>query len=228
MRITDIDNPNHKGGKIYFNLGDISEDILRDGRKFFENGLPTDGSDDDVDFTVWGRVPTQQLIVNAFDNSEAARQYQDVGYDGLPNYRELEYFQETYIDRIAAAFGAGSQAYQRAVADPSADNYHYFRGSDYDAEDKKVVERYKYFNNAEGNSPVDSQSPESYPTAATNIPNLEDMNNDNTLSEDERYYQYVIELTPDKMVVLTHCPTVTVRLQNGINSVFQSITPTKW
>lgn len=196
-----IDNPNHKGGKIYFNLGDISEDILRDGRKFFENGLPEDDSDDDVDFTVWGRVPTQQLIVNTFSNKPGTREHQDVGYDGLPNVREVEYFQENYIDRIAAAFGAGSQAYQQAVSDPSADNYHYFRGSDYDAEDKKVVERYKYFNNAEGNSPDENNSTESYPTSATNLPNMEDMNNDNTLSEDERYYQYVIDLVPEKMVV---------------------------
>ena len=222
-----IDNPDHKGGKIYFNLGDISEDILRDGRKFFENGLPADGSDADVDYTVWGRVPTQQLIVNSFDNDPNARQYQDVGYDGLPNNREIEFYQETYIDRIAAAFGAGSQAYQNAVADPSADVYHYFRGSDYDAEDKKVVERYKYYNNPEGNSPVDNQSTEHYPTAATNIPNMEDMNNDNTLSEDERYYQYVIDLTPEKMVVG----------ENYINDVYEghpSILPngerpaTKW
>lgn len=196
-----IDNPDHKGGKLYFNLGDISEDILRDGRKFYENGLPEDGSDSDIDFTVWGRVPTKQMVVNSFDNQESSRQHQDVGYDGLPTFREQEFFQETYLDRLAAAFGAGSQAYQNAVADPSADNYHYFRGSDYDDADLKVVERYKYYNNADGNSPTDNQSPENYPTAATSMPNMEDMNNDNTLSEDERYYQYVIDLSPDKMVV---------------------------
>ncbi|MBR6903560.1 MAG: cell surface protein SprA, partial [Bacteroidales bacterium] len=196
-----IDNPEHKGGKLYFNLGDISEDILRDGQKFFENGLPEDGSDNDVDFTAWGRVPTKQLIVNSFDNQDGSRQHQDVGYDGLPSTREREYFDETYVQRVGAAFGLGSQAYQNAVNDPSADDYHYFRGSDYDQEDLKVVERYKYYNNAEGNSPTDDQSPENYPTAATNLPNMEDMNNDNTLSEEERYYQYVIDLSPDKMVV---------------------------
>ncbi|MBQ1819470.1 MAG: cell surface protein SprA, partial [Bacteroidales bacterium] len=196
-----IDNPEHKGGKLYFNLGDISEDILRDGQKFFENGLPEDGSDSDVDFTAWGRVPTKQLIVNSFDNQDGSRQHQDVGYDGLPSTREREYFDETYVQRVGAAFGLGSQAYQNAVNDPSADDYHYFRGSDYDQEDLKVVERYKYYNNAEGNSPTDDQSPENYPTAATNLPNMEDMNNDNTLSEEERYYQYVIDLSPDKMVV---------------------------
>lgn len=79
-----IENPNHEGGKLYFNLGDISEDILRDGRKFFENGLPGDGSDTDVEYTAWGRVPTQQQIINAFESSdENARPNQDVGFDGL-------------------------------------------------------------------------------------------------------------------------------------------------
>jgi len=163
--------------------------------------MPTNDSDDDVAFTVWGRVPTNQLIVNSFDNQNGTRQYQDIGYDGLSTVRERDFFGEVYVNRVEAAFGPGSLAYQNAVNDPSADNYHYFRGSDYDAMDLKVVERYKYYNNSEGNSPTDDQSSESYPTAATNIPNLEDMNNDNTLSEDERYYQYVIDLSPDKMVV---------------------------
>lgn len=208
-----IDNPNHTGGKLYFNLGDISEDILRDGVKFFENGLPADGSDENVEFTVWGRVPTVQLIVNAFDMEEEARQYQDVGFDGLQDERERTYFKENYLDLIAAQYGTTSQAYIDAYEDPSADDYHYFRGSDYDAADVKVVERYKHFNSAEGNSPTDSQSPESYPTSATQLPNLEDMNNDNTLSEDERYYQYVINLSPDNMVVG----------ENYINDIYEAV-----
>ncbi len=208
-----LENPNHTGGKLYFNLGDISEDILRDGVKFFENGLPADGSDENVEFTVWGRVPTTQLIVNSFDTEESARQFQDVGYDGLQDSREREYFDETYLRLVANEFGTGSPAYEKAFEDPSADNYHYFRGTDYDNADMKVVERYKYFNNAEGNSPSDSQSPESYPTSATQLPNLEDMNNDNTLSEDEKYYQYVIDLSPDRMVVG----------ENYINDVYEAV-----
>lgn len=208
-----IDNPNHTGGKLYFNLGDISEDILRDGVKFFENGLPADGSDENVEFTAWGRVPTTQLIVNAFDQTESARQFQDVGFDGLQDSREREYFDENYLHLLSNQFGTGSQAYQKAYEDPSGDNYHYFRGTDYDNEDLKVVQRYKYFNNADGNSPSDSQSPESYPTSATQIPNLEDMNNDNTLSEDEKYYQYVIDLSPQHMVVG----------ENYINDVYEAV-----
>ena len=208
-----IDNPNHRGGKLYFNLGDISEDVLRDGMKFFENGLPSDGSDEDVEFTVWGRVPTVQLIVNAFDIDPNARQHQDVGFDGLPDDRERTYFQDTYLNLLANEFGTTSQAYTDAVADPSSDNFHYFRGSDYDNADMKVVERYKYFNNAEGNSPTDSQSPESYPTTGSSLPNMEDMNNDNTLSEDERYYQYVIDLAPERMVVG----------ENYINDIYEAV-----
>ncbi len=196
-----IDNPGHKGGKLYFNLGDISEDILRDGMKFFENGLPADGSDENVEFTVWGRVPTVQLIVNAFDNDQASRAFQDVGLDGLPTDREQTYFNDNYLQMIADRFGTGSQAYIKAYEDPSSDNYHYFRGTDYDNADIKVVERYKYYNNTESNSPIDSQSPESYPTSASSLPDLEDLNNDNTLNEDERYYQYVIDLSPENMVV---------------------------
>ena len=208
-----IDNPNHRGGKLYFNLGDISEDVLRDGMKFFENGLPSDGSDENVEFTVWGRVPTVQLIVNAFDIDPDARQYQDVGFDGLQDERERTYFQDSYLNLLANEFGTTSQAYTDALADPSSDNFHYFRGTDYDDADMKVVERYKYFNNAEGNSPTDSQSPESYPTTGSSLPNMEDMNNDNTLSEDERYYQYVIDLAPERMVVG----------ENYINDIYEAV-----
>ncbi|MBQ7736039.1 MAG: cell surface protein SprA [Bacteroidales bacterium] len=208
-----IENPNHSGGKLYFNLGDISEDILKDGKKFFENGLPVDGSDENVEFTAWGRVPTTQMIVMAFDNNNDARQHQDVGFDGLPDIREQSYFDESYLTLMNNQFGEGSGAYTKAIADPSSDNYHYFCGSDYDEMDVKILDRYKAYNNPQGNSPTDSQSPENYPTTGTNIPNIEDVNNDNTLSEDEKYYQYVIDLRPDRMNVG----------ENYINDVYDAV-----
>ena len=208
-----IDNPGHSGGKLYFNLGDISEDVLRDGRKFFENGLPGDNSDEGVDYTVWGRVPNTQMIVNAFENDPAARQYQDVGFDGLQDERERTHYQDKYLELLAAEFGTTAEAYTKAFDDPSNDNYHYFRGTDYDEADIKILDRYKKYNNAEGNSPTDSQSPESYPTTGNSLPNVEDVDNDNTLSEDEKYYQYVIDLRPDKMQVG----------QNYINDIFEAV-----
>lgn len=195
-----IENPNHSGGKLYFNLGDISEDILKDGKKFFENGLPIDGSDENVEYTVWGRVPTIQMIVTSFDNTtEDARQHQDVGYDGLVDSREMDFFKDDFLDELEGYLTP--DAFSALQNDPSSDDYHYFRGSDYDEADVKILDRYKRYNNAEGNSPADNQSPENYPTMGTNVPNMEDVNNDNTLSEDEKYYQYVIDLRPDRMEV---------------------------
>ena len=199
-----IDNPDHHGGKLYINLGDISEDILRDGRKSFENGLPTSATVVDVDTTIWGRVPTMQPIVNAFDNDETSRKYQDVGYDGLGSTHGIDdeqSFFSWYIDQIADRFGTASAAWQQASQDPSNDDFRYFRSTYYDENDVKVNDRYKRFNNPEGNSPVDSDMEESYMTSGSSYPNVEDINRDNTLSDAENYYQYVVELDPAHMQI---------------------------
>ncbi|MCF8217691.1 MAG: cell surface protein SprA [Bacteroidales bacterium] len=190
-------------GDLYFNLGDISEDVLKDGRKSFENGLPTSSTVTDVDTTRWGRVPTLQALTNSFDNNPSSREYQDVGLDGLSDEAERDFYQATYLDRIANTPGLGtnSQAYQNASDDPSADNYHYYRGSDYNNQKLGILERYKEFNGLEGNSATADQSPEPYPTMATTMPDVEDINQDNTLSEAERYYQYHVHLDPQGMKV---------------------------
>jgi cell surface protein SprA len=188
-------------GDLYFNLGDISEDVLRDSRKSFENGLPVSATVENVDTTIWGRVPTIQAITNSFDNNADSRKYQDVGLDGLMDEDEKSFFDTTYLQKINALFGTASQAYLNASADPSTDDYHYFRGTDYDNSQLSILERYKRYNGMDGNSPADEQSTESYPTQATTIPNAEDINRDNTLSESERYFQYKVQIRHDKMVV---------------------------
>ncbi len=188
-------------GDLYFNLGDVSEDILRDGRKSFENGLPTSALVTNVDTTIWGRVPATQALVDAFDNNPNSRIYQDVGYDGLSDADERTFFDSSYLQKIAKLYGTNSAAYLTALKDPSSDDYHYFRGTDYDNQSQfgSILERYKLFNSPEGNSPSTANTPESYPTMATTLPNIEDINKDNTLSESERYYQYVVHLRPDQM-----------------------------
>lgn len=221
-----IENPNHSGGKLYFNLGDISEDILRDGRKFFENGLPTGNDIINVDTTIWGRVPTIQSVVNAFDNDEDARVRQDVGYDGLGSNDERTFF-ESYLQALAQRFGTQSAAYQNAYNDPSNDDFTYFRSSRYDNSNVKINDRYKYYNNAEGNSAPSGSSGEDYPTAATSYPNGEDINNDNTLSESENYYQYSIDLDPAKMVIGENYITDIQEAQN-IKLPDGSTTTCKW
>ncbi|RRG20301.1 cell surface protein SprA [Ancylomarina euxinus] len=210
----------HKGGDILLNLGNVSEDILRDSRKGFENGLPTSSNIVLVDTTAWGRVPLVQSLVNAFDNDNESRKFQDVGMDGLATEDERTFF-DKYILNIqnSANLGAGSKAYFDAINDPSTDNFHYFRGSEYDANETSILERYKNFNGPEGNSPTADLSIESYPTSATTLPDVEDINHDNTLSETEAYYEYKIHLAPDEMKVgqnfIVNKVESTVDLANG-------------
>ncbi|HPR58164.1 MAG TPA: cell surface protein SprA [Bacteroidales bacterium] len=190
-------------GALYFNLGDISEDILRDGRKGFEHGLPPTEEVENVDTTIWGRVPSLQALVDNFSNVDGSRVYQDVGLDGLRDEDEQSFYESDFLQKIANQFGTSSLAYRDALADPSSDNYHYFRGSDYDndADFASILNRYKQYNGPDGNSPTDEINPEGYPTSATSIPDAEDINRDNTLSESERYFQYKVEINPNTMNV---------------------------
>lgn len=210
------------GGDLYFNLGNVSEDILRDGRKSFEHGLPADGSTANTDVTNWGRVSKQQSLVKAFDNLPQARVNQDVGLDGLKSADEKTFF-SSYLDNLRPIISAS--AMDTATLDPSSDNYHYFRGSDYDAKQKDLLERYKYYSRTEGNSPTTEQSPESYPTAATSIPDVEDINDDNTLNETEAYYQYHLKLDRNNMVLGKNYISDIVKAEvNTLNSGEKPIT----
>lgn len=191
-------NTINKGGDLYFNLGNISEDILRDGRKSFEHGLPNDGDTTKTDFTHWGRVSRQQSLVKAFDNSPSARVYQDVGLDGLSSANEKTFF-SNYLNTIKPL--VEDTIFQKIEKDPSSDDFHYFRGKDYDQQKLDILQRYKYYSREEGNSPTSEQSTEPYPTAATTIPDVEDINDDNTLNENEAYYQYHLRLDKANMVL---------------------------
>jgi cell surface protein SprA len=205
-----------EGGDLYFNLGDISEDVLKDSRKSFENGLPTTELVTNVDTTIWGRVSTQQSLVNAFDNNTQSRQYQDVGFDGLSDNDELTFF-EQYLEELR--LHVNQDVYEEALKDPSSDDFHYFRGTDYDEEQLGILERYKKFNGPDGNSPTTEMSAESYPTSASTIPDIEDINDDNTLNEYERYYQYKVSIRPGDMEMgqnyINDIKESRVQLKNG-------------
>ncbi|MFT5749331.1 MAG: cell surface protein SprA, partial [Ancylomarina sp.] len=214
----------HKGGDLVLNLGNISEDVLKDSRKGFENGLPTSSSVVLVDSTAWGRVPLVQSLVNAFDNDNQSRKFQDVGMDGLSTEDEKTFFDKYILDiQNSASLGAGSKAYSDALFDPSNDNFHYFRGSEFDANEVSILERYKDFNGPDGNSPTADLSVESYPTSATTLPDVEDINHDNTLSETEAYYEYKIHLEPNEMSVgqnfIVNRVESTVDLANGTKGI---------
>ena len=210
--------PATSGGDLYINLGEVSEDILKDGKKFFENGLPTDGDVTKTEETVWGRVPRERSIVYAFDNAANARRYQDVGLNGLSTEDERSFpTYQNYLSEIQGIVDA--ESYQKFYNDPAGDNYHYFRGSDYDREERSILDRYKYYNNTEGNSTASEDSPERYDISAKTVPDIEDINQDNTLNETEKYFQYKVRLTPSDLKVgqnyITDKRTVNVRLRNG-------------
>ncbi len=207
------------GGDLYFNLGDVSEDVLKDSYKSFENGLPESALVADVDTTVWGRVSTDTQLTTSFVSDDETILNQDVGFDGLSDSDE----QSFHSDYLSSVQNVTSQsAYEAIAADPAADDYHYFRGSDYDEDEVSILDRYKKYNGPEGNSVPASYSPESYSTSASTTPNCEDLNSDNTLSESESYYQYHISLRPEDMVVgennIADMQTVTVELANGEES----------
>ncbi|MCH8318760.1 MAG: cell surface protein SprA, partial [Bacteroidetes bacterium] len=171
--------PNTTGGELYFNLGNISEDVMKDSKHTFENGLPSS------DISIWGTVPTKKHIINAFDNTEGERPLQDVGLDGLNDSEEWFFFKENSI---------------LDNDDPSSDNFKYYLdGKDefnygYDGKKMPILGRYKNFNGMDGNSPESSGG--SFTPASTTIPDNEDLNNDNTISDLEAYYEYKIKLKP--------------------------------
>ena len=95
-------------------------------------------------------------------------------------------------------------ALQQILADPSSDNYTYYRDDEYTSQ-TNIIDRYKNYNSPDGNSPTsemsDTMNADRYTTSASTLPNIEDINLDNNLSETESYFQYKIELDPNNMQI---------------------------
>ncbi len=205
------------GGDFYINLGEMSEDILRDGKKFYESGMPVDGS---TNFTTtqWGKVPNQATVTYAFATTKGARALQDVGFNGLNDEEEQKW--QSYQDFLTEIQGKVSPAVWDSIwADPAGDNYHYFRGSDYDRMQAPILRRYKYINNPQGNSPDSDSRTESYDTSYKSTPDVEDINQDYTLNEYEKYFQYRVSIRPEDLEVgknyIVDKRTTTRPLRNG-------------
>ncbi|AEE19555.1 cell surface protein SprA [Dokdonia sp. 4H-3-7-5] len=190
------------GGNLTINLGSISEDILKDGRKQYENGLPNEGGDEATSETVWGKVPTNQSLVYAFDTEGQQRANQDIGYDGLSDVEEAAEFPNF----------AG-------LPDPAGDNYNYFLNTE-----GGVVERYRNYNNNQGNSPVEVTQTN---RGSTTFPDVEDVNRDNTMNTVDAYFEYELPINPSSLSIennpfVTDVRELTVTTQNG-NQL-----PTRW
>ena len=218
----------HSGGDLYFNLGNISEDILKDGKKFYENGLPINGDTTEVGYTVWGKYPKRQSTVYAFDNSGGmdTRRLQDVGFNGLSSEEEKTF--PTYINyineikNIVTPETISKMEFDNhsPLNDPAGDSFRHYRGTNQDRQQLSILDRYKYFNGSEGNS-LDAEE-DKFSGSSRTTPDIEDINNDNTLNENESYYQYKVSMRPGSMEVgsnyIVDIREATVRLRNGSDS----------
>ncbi len=175
---------NTTGGELIFNLGSVSEDVAPDDKHAFENGLPTTGDPiPDNAITTWGQVTTEQYLTNFFANTPGARDNQDVGLDGLRDEDE---------GRIPNNPFGGED-------DPSADNFVYILDESYDAVNAKIVQRYKSWNGMDGNSPISANTNDNFIPASSTLPDNEDINNDNTISDLEEYFEYRLPLQPGQL-----------------------------
>ena len=186
-------------GKLTFNLGEVSEDVLKDGRKLYENGLPAAGSASAVTQTAWGKVPAAQSLVYAFDADTNNRTAQDVGLNGLNDAEESAKYP------------------QFAGEDPAQDNYEYFVNAS-----GSVTDRYKKYNGVERNSPINVTDTN---RGSSTIPDVEDINRDNTMNTIEAYYKFSVNIKPNLVVGDTYVSDVReteATLANG------NTTPARW
>jgi cell surface protein SprA len=184
---------NLSDGYLNINLGNVSEDILRDSRQFFENSLPTADQQTRTDTTSWARISRTPPVTNAFDNNTDSRANQDLGLDGLDDVGERVVF-DNYLQTIAAS-NLPNGIKQNIQNDPSADDFVHYNNLDSYGETNDFRNRYKDFNGVQGNSKSAFNSDVS--ESSTNTPDAEDINRDNTLNEAESYYLYRIPIRKD-------------------------------
>ncbi len=169
---------NTNSGQIRFNIGNISEDVLRDGRKQYENGLPEAvGDGTDTQETPFGVIPRNQSLVYTFDSNGEARVQQDAGFDGLKNSAE----------QTQDAYGPFT-----AEEDPSADDYEFFLQSG----EQNIEDRYRKYNGTDGDSPTEVTDTN---RGRLGQPTIEDINRDNTMNTIDQYFEYTIDIDPTRL-----------------------------
>ncbi len=197
--VGDVVNPANTG-TLTLNLGEISEDILKDGRKLYENGLPENGGTQPTYSTNWGKVPASQSLIYAFDTNEGNRSVQDVGLNGLNDDEEK-------IKHPAFA----------SLGDASADNYNYYLNAT-----GTILDRYKNYNGLENNSPITVTDTN---RGNSTIPDVEDLNRDNTMNTINAYYKFNVPISPNPVVGQNYVSDVMTTTQTMANG---QTTDVKW
>ncbi|MDO5614547.1 MAG: cell surface protein SprA, partial [Cruoricaptor ignavus] len=188
--------------KLKLQLGNVSEDVLKDGKLQYENGLPTPSSPMSTSETNWGKQPNQFPILYAFSSDGEERRIQDAGYDGLLNEEEAIKFGTNFVNPVTGEL------------DPAADDFVFYLSDRFRGEQaSSVTERYKYFRNPDGNSQASSLE------VSSQTPDAEDINGDFNLDQNESYNQYTVNLDPASMALnqnfIVDVKEVRTRFQNG-------------
>ncbi len=188
--------------KLLLQLGNVSEDVLKDSKLQYENGLPTPSVPANTTTTNWGTQPTQFPVLYAFSTENEERTAQDLGYDGLDALGELEKFGVNFINPVTN------------TPDPASDDFVFYLSDKFQgAQAASLTERYKYFRNPEGNSQSNTLE------VATQTPDAEDVNRDYNLDQNENYTQYTINLDRGSLAkgqkFIVDEKEVEVKFQNG-------------
>ncbi len=191
--------------KLLLQLGNVSEDVLKDGKLQYENGLPTPNVPANTTTTNWGTQPNQFPILYAFSTENEERAAQDLGYDGLDAQGESAKFGTNFINPVTN------------TPDPASDDFVFYLSDQFQgAQASSLLERYKYFRGPEGNSQSNSLE------VATQTPDAEDVNRDYNLDQSENYNQYNINLDKTSLTLgqnfIVDEKVVEAKFQNGQTS----------
>ena len=178
-------HPSDEEGFIYFNLGNVSEDVLKDNLQFYENAIPTPEENIPIENTAWGNIPLRIPNTNGFDLDDF--EIQDLGYDGLNDAEEAQQFAD-YINEVKNQFPGDTCV----EGDPSNDNFISYLNESVFANEDNLLNRYKRFNHAEGNHPNPGEN--NLANIGNPFPEAEDLNENNSLEQSEAYYEYAIPI----------------------------------
>ncbi|WP_414646829.1 cell surface protein SprA [Chryseobacterium sp. CFBP8996] len=189
--------------KLLLQLGNVSEDVLKDGLMQYENGLPTGGNPSTTTTSNWGIQPKQPPILYAFSSEGADRTAQDLGYDGLSSDQESMRFGNTFVNPVTN------------LSDPAIDDFVFYLSDKFTgSQASSIIQRYKYFRGPEGNSRSGSLE------VSSQTPDAEDINKDYNLDQTESYNEYQISLDAASLSLgtdnyIVDQKTVTATFQNG-------------
>jgi len=183
-------------GTLFFNLGTVSEDVLKDGRRSFENGLPVVGAPENTDTTTWARVSKNNVISRVFDAEPANRLVQDVGFDGMDDAGEAVIFAD-FLNQMMGIPNLSQEAKDAVLADPANDNFVFFADPEAYPPEVGILERYSDYSKPQGNSFLADGNEF---VSATSLPDNEDLNEDNALEQSEAFYEYGVRIEPNMQV----------------------------